>query len=130
MIDTVLKSALTPLELDLLDRFHSRYKQLGFPAPAGIRVKLRQSSSAGRFTYFEHEGHVQRVDGQLDLGKFSQFTILGLDAGASFWVEIENGKVLCLEIIVNGDQEWDGSEASWLVLDPDTGELPSKGEVG
>ena len=63
-------------------------------------------------------------------GKFSQFTILGLDAGASFWVEIENGKVLCLEIIVNGDQEWDGSEASWLVLDPDTGELPSKGEVG
>jgi len=126
VIDTAFKSALTPLELDLLDRFHTRYKQLGFPPPEGVRVKFRQSSSAGRFTYFEHEGHVQRVDGQLDLGRFSQFDMVGLDAGASFWVEIENGKVLYLEIIVNGEQEWDGSELRWVVLDPDTGELTSK----
>ncbi|MFC3816931.1 hypothetical protein [Lysobacter sp. GCM10012299] len=126
MIDTAFKSALTPLELDLLDRFHSRYKQLGFPPPEGIRVKFRQSSSAGRCTYFEHEGHVQRVDGQLDLGRFSQFDMVGLDAGASFWVEIENSKVLYLEINVNGEQEWDCSELRWIVLDPDTGELTSK----
>lgn len=122
-MDTALKSALTPLELDLLDRFYSRYKQLGFPPPEGIRVEFRQSSSAGRFTYFKHEGHVQRVDGQLDLGPYSQFNMDGLDAGASFCVEIENGKVVYLEIVVNGDQNWDGSELPWEVLDPDTGEL-------
>ena len=122
-MDTALKSAITPLELDLLNRFHSRYKQLGFPPPEGIRVECRQSSSAGRFTYFKHEGHVWRSDGQLGLGPYSQFEMVGLDAGASFWVEIENGKVLYLEIIVNGEQEWDGSELPWEVLDPDTGEL-------
>lgn len=116
--------ALTPLEHDLLRHFYSRYKQIGFPSPEEISVRSRKSSSAGRYTYFDHGGHLKRADGQLDLGEFSQVDMDGLDAGASFWVEIEGGKVLYLEIAVNGDAHWDGSERNWSVCDPETGEFP------
>ena len=121
-----MKSAPTPLEADLLALFHVRYEQLGFPSPAAMRVKSRESSSAGRFTYLEHEGCVQLQDGQLDLGRYSQFDMNGLEAGFSFWVQLAHGKVQYLEIVVNGTEEWDGSESGWTVLDPDTGELPTK----
>jgi len=124
--EVAMISAPTPLELDLLAHFHARYSQLGFPPPEAIRFKSRRTSSAGRFTYFEHEGCVQLADGQLGLGFFSQFDMAGIEAGASFWVQVAHGKVLYLEIIVNGEEEWDGSESNWVVLDPDSGDRSKK----
>lgn len=121
-----MKSAPTPLETDLLAHFHVRYGQLGFPSPRVMGVKSRESSSAGRFTYLEHEGCVQLEDGHLGLGQYSQFDMPGLEAGFSFWVQLAHGKVQYLEIVVNGEEEWDGSESGWTVLDPDTGGLPTK----
>ena len=121
-----MKSAPTPLETDLLTHFHVRYGQLGFPAPGSMRVEFRESSSAGRFTYLKHEGCVQLPDGHLGLGQYSQFDMPGREAGFSFWVQLAHGKVQYLEIVVNGGEAWDGSESGWIVLDPDTGDLPTK----
>jgi hypothetical protein len=121
-----MTTAPTRLELDLLARFHARYEQYGFPSPAILRVRSRQDSSAGRFTYLEHEGSISRYDGQLGLGRYSQFEMAGVKAGFSFWVQLKNGKVDYLEFVVNGEEEWDGSESSWTVRDPETGELPPK----
>ena len=118
-----MRSALTPLELDLLTSFCARYRALGFPQPSQTWVVSRQNTGAGRFTYLDHEGCIQAPDGQLDLGRFSQFDMAGLEAGATFWVEVKQAKVVYLEIVVNGDREWDGSEQPWVVADPDTGEL-------
>jgi len=118
-----MTTAPTPLELDLLARFHSRYKQYGFPSPGTITVRSRESSRAGRFTYLQHDGCMLRYDGQLNLGHYSQFDMEGVKAGFSFWVQLKNGKVDCLEFVVNGEEEWGGSESSWTVRDPDTGEL-------
>lgn len=116
---------LTPLERALLASFHDRYRQQHFPDPNAFRVSRRENTGAGRFTYFEHDGEVDRPDGQLDLGMFSQINMEGLEAGASFWVQIEQSKVLYLEIIVNGDGGWSGQEGVWTICDPDTGEFPS-----
>lgn len=124
MTEVAKAIASTPLEFDLLANFHARYSQLGFLPPEAMHVKSRQTSSAGRFTYFEHEGSVQLADGQLGLGLFSQFDMAGIEAGASFWIQLAQGKVLYLEIIVNGEEPWDGSESNWVVLDPDSGDCP------
>ena len=117
-----MTTSLTPLELDLLDRFYERYKQYGFPPVAALRVKSRKTSTAGRFTYLEHDGHMSQFDGQLALGRYSQFAMPGVDAGFSCWVQLKGGKVDYLEFVVNGEEEWDGSESSWSVYNPDTGE--------
>jgi hypothetical protein len=118
------RDKLTPLESDLLQNFHRRYHDIGFPAAEQISVKSRAASTAGRITYMDHDGLIRRPDGQLDLGAFSQFNMDGLDAGASFTVEIEEGKILYLDITVNGDAHWDGSEREWIICDPDTGQFP------
>jgi hypothetical protein len=118
-----MTTSLTSLELDLLSRFYARYKQYGFPPVATLRVKSRETSCAGRFTYLEHDGHMSQYDGQLDLGRYSQLDMRGVSAGFSFSVQLKDGKVDYLEFVVNGDEEWDGSESSWSVCNPDTGEL-------
>lgn len=115
---------LTPLERALLVSFHKRYRQYGFPDVDAVRVSKRENTGAGRFTYLEHDGTIDRSDGQLDPGKFGQINMDGLAAGASFWVQIERGKVAYLEIVVNGDGRWPRREGAWVICDPDTGEFP------
>lgn len=116
---------LTPLEHAILQFFHVRHGDTGFPPPERIGVASRRNSGAGRFTWLAHDGILDQPDGPLGLGRYSQFDMDNLEAGASFWVWLENGKVSYLEIIVNGDGGWDGSECRWEILDPDTAELPS-----
>ena len=116
---------LTPLERALLAAFHDRYRQQNFPAAGAFRVTNRENTGAGRFTHLQHDGTLDHPDGQLDLGRYSQINMDGLEAGASFWVQIEHGKVAYLEIIVNGDGGWPDGEGAWVICDPDTGEFPT-----
>ena len=114
-------SQATPLERDLLARFHQAYKDMGFPAAHQITVRGRDDTGSGRYTYLDHEGEVRGPDGRLGLGRYSQLDMEGLEAGASFWVELQDGRVRYLEIAVNGDEPWDGVERPWNVCDPQTG---------
>jgi hypothetical protein len=112
---------LTPLEYDLLRLFYLRYGDIGFPSPDKIFVEKREVSTAGRYTYLDHADSIDAADGSIGLGEFSQFQMLGLEAGASFQVEVKGRKLLYLDIIVNGDEGWDGVERDWIVCDPETG---------
>lgn len=114
---------LTPLEHAILARFHDRYRQHLFPVVTAFKITKRENTGAGRFTYVEHDGKVDLPEGQLDLGRYSQINMDGLEAGASFWVQMEHGKVAYLEIIVNGDGGWPDQEGAWAICDPDTGEF-------
>jgi len=116
--------SLTPLETDLLTRFHHRFGYLGFPAPAQLVVTARTNTGAGRYTRFAHDGSVSIDEGDLGLGTYSQFDMEGLRAGASFWVYVTSGKIDYLEIVLNGEGHWDGCERAWGLIDPDTGDLP------
>ena len=71
-----------PPERALLACFHDRYRQYHFPAVGAFKVSKRENTGAGRFTHFEHDGQVGRPDGQLDLGRFSQINMEGLEAGS------------------------------------------------
>lgn len=121
MTVTNTPSEPTALERDLFELFFRRYKEAGFPKPDDIRVTSRENTGAGRFTHILHEGSIAYPDGELGLGKFSQLNMEGLEAGASFWIEVEKKKLTYLEIVVNGEESWDGSEGKWQVCDPDTG---------
>jgi hypothetical protein len=119
------QAKFTPLESDLLNHFHTRFADKGFPDANALTMRKRRNTGAGRFTYLEHSEEVDLPNGSLGLGKYSQVNMPELEAGASFWVQMENSKIDYLEIVVNGSQSWDGSESSWDVCDPDTGEFPS-----
>lgn len=112
---------ISPLERDLLRRYHLKHKAIGFPDPTGFVVTGRTDLGSGRVTHLDHEGLVRHGDGMFGLGAYSQFNMPGMEAGASFRVCFEHGKVLYLEILVNGWDHWDGSELNWTVCDPDTG---------
>lgn len=114
---------MTPLERDIFDRYHARYAEAGFPAAGSIRVVRRESDSAGRYTYVDHMGSVDVEDGDLGLGAYSAFLSTTLPAGASFWLYVKAGKIVHLDITVNGEYAWGGDEGDWVVCDPDTGEL-------
>jgi hypothetical protein len=125
-----MNNGLTPLECDLIGRIHARYKHWGFPDLNQIRLLSRENTGAGRFTYIAHDGELAfEGAGDLSQGDFSQFDMVGLDAGASFWAYVENRKVKYLEIVVNGHQQWDGTERSWVVCDPDGDKLPKNEQI-
>lgn len=115
---------LSALERDIVARYHAKYVERGFPAPDAIAVTSRENTGAGRFTSMAHAGHVDLPDGPIDLGRYMQFDMIGLPAGASYFLFVENGQVSQLEIAVNGDDPWDGSENDWVIRNPDTGDLP------
>ena len=111
----------TPLEYALLRAYYSRYKDVGFPRPEDMQVSSRESSTAGRLVYLDHVGDVRLEDGQLGLGTYSQINLADVEGGASFWVFVEDRKVIYLEIAINGLGSWNGSESGWDICDPNTG---------
>lgn len=114
-----MPTSSTPLERALLELFHGTFKGFGFPAPSELRISSRVNTGAGRLTHLAHEGVVRSPDGEL-WGDDSHIEMVGLESGASCVVQIANGKVAYLELMVNGDTEWDGSEQPWTVVNPNT----------
>jgi hypothetical protein len=113
---------LTTLERAILEEYFHRFKDVGFPNADAFRVVARNNTGAGRFTHLSHSGVVHMPDGVLPLGKCSQINLNDFTAGASFWLEVERGIVKELEIVINGDQDWNGEENSWSIFNPDNAE--------
>lgn len=119
-----LPNRFTDLELLLLRLFHSRLEQYGFPSLDRIEFKRREQSSAGRYTYVTHDDPIDIADAHLDHDFMIELD--DLEAGANVWCCIESSKLQYLEIIVIGDDCWNGSEFGWRLLNTRTGELLSE----
>lgn len=108
-------AALTPLEIALLEKFYTMYKDLGFPPPGKLSVRARVNTGAGRFVDLHAEADSGIEDGYLDLG--GQFIDMdGIPNGLMAVVLIKNGRPNQLEIAVYGDDPWDGSERRWSIV--------------
>jgi hypothetical protein len=116
---------LTAMEREIIDRYHEAFQRYGFPSSENIKVDKRVNTGAGRYTYFCPSCKISMADGQVGLGTYSQINMDGLEAGASFWIYVENGALQYLEIVVNGNQPWDGEERKWTICDPETGNFSS-----
>jgi hypothetical protein len=108
---------LTALERELLLRFWLRYRSYGFPHPDNISVRSRTHTGAGRLTYLQHPGLFNYGNVRLFSGESNNFDMSNLNHGAHFFIEVIDKKISLLNIIVYGDELWDGFEGSWEVSD-------------
>ncbi|GLK79892.1 hypothetical protein [Methylopila turkensis] len=114
---------LTELEKDILGRFHVAYSDKGFPDISELQVEYREHTGAGRYTYLGHPGVVALPDGWHGVGNYCHFEMDGLPYGGTYGLFIEKQKIKILELSVIGECEWYGSENSWRIADPKTGEF-------
>jgi len=114
---------MTSLEAAILRMYYERYKKYNFPSPSEISVLSRVNTGSGRYTHLFSSNEIGVPDGQLHVGSFGQFNMDGLPHGASFWLYIKEHRLDQLEIAVNGDEQWDGTEYNWKICNPDTGEF-------
>ena len=114
---------MTSMERGIFERYYEAFRQFGFPPPSAIEVTSRTQSTAGRFTHIVHPGHLTFEEGELGLGTISALELDNLAYGASFWIVVESSVAKYLEIVVNGESLWDGSEKGWVIVDPETGEV-------
>ncbi|CAN1559641.1 hypothetical protein MCELHM10_02577 [Paracoccaceae bacterium] len=101
------------METVLLTEAHRRYGQFGFPSPDKIIVARRLSNEAGRYCFISHQGHLNIADGNIPLAQ------VGLGNGAVLMVanlRVEANSATCLELIVVGEEPWDGEEPEPIVL--------------
>ncbi len=104
----------TPLEFALLAVFHELYADLGFPAPAHIRIVARNNTGGGRYTDLECNDTIQ-YSGHLDLG--GRFvTISGIPHGLMAVVRVYEHRLQDLELSVYGGYSWDGEERDWAIV--------------
>lgn len=105
---------LSPLESALIAAFHELYGTQGFPAPERIQVKRRENTGVGRYTEIEAEDHVDLDDGCVDLGgRFIEMT--GVPNGLMAIAHVRDHRLEQLEIVVYGEDQWDGVERDWSI---------------
>lgn len=125
-MNTNVENKLSPLERDLLTRFHDRYEKYGFVPADEISTIRREYNGIGRSTYLSHDRPVPIGDGLLFLDNSSHLELESVEGGATFCVNILENKIVSLEIFSNGELAWDGVERTWVVIDPDADETPDQ----
>lgn len=106
---------LTPLEYAIVRLFYEKYANIGFPSPDDIRVDTRENTGAGRYVNVSHPGTIHQADGPLWIEKY--LLMSNLPHGGGFDCYIQGGKLLHIEMYLNGDYYWDGSEGDWEICD-------------
>jgi hypothetical protein len=105
---------LTPLEHEILERYHGAYAAIGFPPPGEINVTQRENSGAGRFVTLTSSATVADDSRTLDLppGQPDMIAMEGVAKGLGFVVFLKDGQLDFLELYTFvGD--WDGEERPW-----------------
>ena len=103
---------LRQLEVEILNRLHSLYREKGFPEVAAISIIERVNTGAGRLVKLRHHGRCELLDGYYDLGG-SYIEMAGLENGLMAVVSVVSGEIRGLEIAVYGDAAWNGRENLW-----------------
>jgi hypothetical protein len=107
-------SPFTPMEAELLTAFHQQYKAQGFPSLGDLKVRHRENTGNGRYVDFDSAAHVDLPDGYVDLPA-RYIKMKCLPHGLTVVVLIKEHRVYQLELVVNGNTYWDGSEHDWLL---------------
>ena len=105
----------TPLETALLEEFHRLYGERGFPAPEAVRLLRRENTGAGRFVHLGVEDEMTREEGPLDLGGH-YIEMKGVPYGLMALVHVRDRRPEYLEIVVYGNEGWDGVERAWSLV--------------
>lgn len=104
---------LTPLEQAILEAYHHKYADLGFPTIKDIKATDRSHSGAGRFTGLESDLAIAIDDRTCDVP--FQVKMDGVEPYLGFVLFLQNGKLDFLEMYTYlGD--WDGEERPWRLI--------------
>ena len=74
-----------------------------------LKVKSRESTGLGRYTNFEYIQEVSYHDVNTALASKNKLYINNLNFELAYEILISNGKILYLEIVTNGNEEWYGN---------------------
>lgn len=108
---------LTPLERELVSRFHNLYRESGVPSDEDVVVQERQQSSSLRRTQLRSATNIRLPETILYLGSLSHVQLDAVEAGLTVELEVIDRNHLCLCLLVNGNGRWDGSEDGWKIID-------------
>lgn len=80
----------------------------------GLRVKSRENTGAGRYTYLEDQYEQILPDGTYAAqGKVLE--MVGVPSGMAFLVDVSAGLINYLELAIYGNEGWDGVEREWRI---------------
>lgn len=80
----------------------------------GLRVKRRENTGAGRYTYLEDQYTQALPDGTYAAqGKLLE--MVGVPSGMAFLVDVSAGLINYIELAVYGHEGWDGVEREWRI---------------
>jgi hypothetical protein len=81
----------------------------------GLRVKRRENSGAGRYTYLEDQYKQVLPDGiYAAQGKLLEMG--GVPSGMAFLIDVSDGLINFIELAVYGNEGWDGVEREWRLI--------------
>ena len=78
-----------------------------------LKVKSRESTGLGRYTNFEYIQEVSYHDVNTALASKNKLYINNLNFELAYEILISNGKILYLEIVIKGNEEWYGNVDSF-----------------
>jgi hypothetical protein len=103
----------TPFELAILDRIAVRHPELR-ALVSGLRVRSRNCTGAGSFTYFEPHAPVPLPDGYIGLDALIHMP--GVESGMGASISVNSGQI-DLEIYTYGISVWSGDFNGFVMDD-------------
>lgn len=114
----IVRGAPTKLEAALLHRIYERNEDRGFPDPVTLRVARRDNTGGGRYVFFEQTPLFPEEDALMGSGnEYKYVEMSGVPSGLMAYAKVKQHRLEYLEIFVNGDGFWDGTERDWTVVD-------------
>lgn len=81
----------------------------------GLRVKKRENSGAGRYTYLEDQHKQALIDG-IYTAQGKLLEMVGVPSGMAFLIYVSAGLINFIELAVYGNEGWDGIERPWRIV--------------
>ena len=109
---------LNYLEIELLksiiDENKERYPYLPLHFTM-LKVKHREFTGVGSYTHFQYDTSKILTKGTA-ISSRKRLMIKGLEHEVSYELNLTDGKIDFLEIVTNGDEEWDGKAENFELV--------------
>jgi hypothetical protein len=84
----------------------------------GLRVKKRENTGVGRYTYFDDMYQQALPDGTY-AAPGAIIEMDGIKNGLYFVIDVSSSAINFLELVTGGDESWDGIEREWQISYPE-----------